>query len=126
MFAAVAAPFAEDFDRIVLVVAVGVAEAIEGETVLTFAIHIEAVERVEQSHRAPDRQSDPFDVSHLALWSEENAQHGIFGILRRDDQAAFRIDRQANPGTFARFRRAEEFDFEAGQGVQRLSRSCLS
>src|SRR6266536_4397693 len=115
MLAAVAAPFSDYFDRIILIVAVGVTEAIKGEAVFAFAVHVEAVEGTKQPHGAAHRQIDRLDFFDLTGFRNGDANHPRVGFLRGDNKTALVVHREADPGTFARFRGSDPFNFEAGQ-----------
>ena len=98
--AAVPIPFAQQLDLVVSVVAVGVAQTIEVIAFRAPAVHVEAVESVEQSHGAGDRQVDGFDLRDLSVLVQRDAQHRLIA-LRRDDEPALWIDGHRDPRTFA-------------------------
>ncbi len=112
-------PFAEQFDAVELVVAVGVPEAVEVVAFLAAAIHIQAAGGVEQSHGAAHGQIDGFHLCNLAAVIERDPQHR-FAPLRGDDQAASRIDRHGNPRAFPGLGAAEQFNLEPFEGLNLL------
>ena len=97
VFAARAVEFSQELDFVVLIVAIGVANAIEAELLGPVAADVETVEGVEQAHRAPDRHIDLLQLLDLARLAERDAQHVAGAFLRRNDEAAFGIDGHADP-----------------------------
>ena len=75
------------------------------------AIHIETVERVEQTHRAANRQIDGFDIRDVTALIEADAQHG-FVSLRRNDEPASVVHGHRDPGSFFKLGIAQQFYFE--------------
>jgi hypothetical protein len=122
---AVAVPFAEQLDRVVLVVAVRVANPIEVKHIGSTSIHIETVEGAEQAHRARDRNLEGLEFHDLPIVADAHAQHRLFA-LRRDNEPAFGVDGQGDPGTFIRLRVAQPFDFETFEDLQGFRRGGLA
>ena len=53
-------PFANQFEAVVLVIVIGVPEAVHVVAFLAHAIHVEAAFMIKQAHGACDRKADRF------------------------------------------------------------------
>jgi hypothetical protein len=98
-------------DLVVLVVAIGVLEAVEAVLLAVFVHHdVKAVEGGEQSVGLAEFDSELFGVQRCRA----NAHAVDAAVLVTGDEAAFRIDGEGDPGAFGVFGNVVEFfDLEA-------------